>query len=764
MALLKNLQEVYSKPDGSDASDLTFEDLEQLVEGDDSRQPVQTGGDRGDAAVAAVAAAPASQPRQRHRKRARSRSKHSLMARLKGALVRPFWGSAADEIANLRKRNERLADRLESLEDRSWEVRESEEIHRSISAILGDLVLHRSGGEGGGYVLFSNAICDRYFDDQVPPPEPESSASKIAAFPDNDITAAADITHSRDIEVETLLGRRWFRWTDFPVRDPQTGQVAIRSVARDITQQKTSEQEILAALSRAEQANAAKSRFLAMVSHEIRTPLNGIIGMAGLMRDSQLAPDQKSYVDAISSSGDTLLNLIEDLLDTARIESGQIELAPRACDLRPLVEGVAELLAPVAQEKGLELASFVDPTIPPSLLADSGRLRQVLLNLAGNAVKFTKTGGVGIEVTHQADINDDDGDSGGAVLTFAVRDSGPGLAEADQQRIFEEFVQTDEGATREHGGAGLGLAISKNLVELMGGRIGVTSRLGRGTTFEFTVRLDQPDEDVADARPPVQLDQKVAVILNRNPARQALVLSLRALGARVSTFDSAQAFQINDQLDPVFDAVIAPFVDWNIKDMLPFRDALVKGGRLINISDVTVTAANPTNSKLEINAWLTRPVRQQTLVRVLSNQMKLHPSWQRDDDETPDGIPALDILLAEDNPINALLAQSLLSKMGHQVTHVENGQLALEQLHQKQFDLLLLDLHMPVMDGLTTLEKMRTELDDANRTPVVVLSADGQEDVREAALNLGAVDFLIKPIDPQNLSETLQSHAKSATA
>ncbi|MEP0942464.1 MAG: response regulator [Rhizobiaceae bacterium] len=743
MTLLKNLQEAYSSPDKTDVGNLTYADLEELVEQEGNQTPPDN--DPARKQQTSTAAVPHQQ-----RSRSRQRSSPSMWSQIKARLSRKKSGHTASDIESLRAKNQLLADRLESLEDKSWEVRESEEIHRSISEILGDIVIHRSSGGDGdnGNLLFSNGIYDRYFDNEHRPPA--ADASTAAGSLDN-----YDPAQSRDLELDTLQGRRWFRWTDFPVRDPHTGEVAIRSVARDITQQKNSEQEILAALSRAEQANAAKSRFLAMVSHEIRTPLNGIIGMAGLMRDSQLAPDQKSYVDAISSSGDTLLNLIEDLLDTARIESGQVELAPKSCDLRQLVEGVAELLAPVAQEKGLELATFVAPEIPQYVVADSGRLRQILLNLAGNAVKFTKTGGIGIEVTSSFDSCHDDQ----AKIAFKVRDSGPGLAESDQQRIFEEFVQTDEGATREHGGAGLGLAISQNLVELMNGHIGVSSRMGRGTSFEFAITVDALEQDSSWDRSHDQVNQHIAVISDRNPARQALLHSLRALGARISTFDSPQAFQLNDTNSSPFDAIIAPFADWALGDTSLFRMALAPKGRLINISDVTVTASNPGKSKHDIDAWLTRPVRQQTLVRVLSRQIKPDPSWHREEDEALGGLPPMDILLAEDNPINALVAKSLLSKMGHNVVHVENGQHALEELHARQFDLLFLDLHMPVMDGLTTLEKMRDELGETNKTPVVVLSADGQEDVRDTALKLGAKDFLIKPIDPQSLLETLQPFA-----
>ena len=251
------------------------------------------------------------------------------------------------------------------------------------------------------------------------------------------------------------------------------------------------------------------------------------------------------------------------------------------------------------------------------------------------------------------------------------------------------------------------------------------------------------------------IDQQVAIVLNRNPARQALVQTLRALGAWVSTFDSPQALKINNCAAKVFDVVIAPFADWVGKDMASFRKALAPEGRLINISDVTVTAAGAPGGEHNIDAWLTQPVRQQTLHRVLSKRLEPRTSQLDDNAGGLADMPGMDILPAEDNPINALMAQSLLTRMGHRIVHVENGQRALEELHTGRFDLLLLDLHMPVMDGLTTLEKMGSELDDVAQSPVIVLSTDGQEEVRDTALKLGARDFLVKPIDPHNLQAIL---------
>jgi signal transduction histidine kinase/CheY-like chemotaxis protein len=659
------------------------------------------------------------------------------------ALVRSR--SISPSSAVLQQRNRLLAERLERLEDKSWEVRESEEIHRSMFEAFGDVVIHRNAE---GEVVFQNSVFGTYFDvsfelpvfmqDQADPGERQRGMM------------------SREIEFETLVGQRWFSWNDMLVRDPLTGEVGQRSVARDITHQKNSEQEILSTLNQANQANAAKSRFLAMVSHEIRTPLHGIIGMAGLLSDTPLAPDQKNYVEAISSSGRTLLNLIEDLLDTARIENGHVELAPRCTNITQLVEDVAELLAPAAREKGLDIASRLSPEVPPNITIDSGRLRQVLLNLVGNAIKFTQTGGVSIEVAMAA-VPALEGDL--HRLTFTVRDSGPGLAEADQKRIFNEFVQTDEGATRQHGGAGLGLAISQNLVGLMGGRIEVASQLGRGTSFEFSINAEVSEftSPTSPAKPSApDISKKVAVILSRNPARRVLVQSIRDLGAIVSTFDSIDAFDLNHPEADPFEAVIVSHTGSTRGDAAALKSKVGENKRIINIGDSTATRWRADEQGHALDGWLTWPVRRKTLQRVLANA----PDLAIPNPTIPTAIKQneapLRILLAEDNSINALLAKSLLAKQGHIVTHVEDGMEAVNSMRTHRFDMVFMDLHMPVMDGLTALKEIRSMKGPSSIIPIVVLSADGQNAIKDKALSAGATDFLVKPMDPDALCDLLR--------
>ena len=748
MALLKNLQNRY-------ASESKEERTEDLLSEPAGRAELESG--QQTAKSAGVENSFHAEVAMRKKKRTPSCSNDASHRKISspGRLMRRLLGredvtspdqmadaNEATELGELKKRNRFLAERLENLEDRSWEIRESEEIYRSLSEAFGDLVIHHNAN---GQRVFQNSVFETYFDDRFAQQFP--GLTEFAAQTDNFQPA------TREIELDTLQGRRWFSWTDLPVRDAQTGEVGVRSVARDITQQKTSQQEILAALTKAENANAAKSRFLAMVSHEIRTPLNGVIGMAGLLSDSKLAPDQRNYVEAISTSGNTLLNLIEDLLDTARIESGHIELTPRPTSITQLVEDVVELVAPAAREKGLELATCIFPDLPPMVMIDSGRLRQILLNLMGNAVKFTVKGGIGLNVGRQNDTETAD------VLKFTISDSGPGLAEEDQQRIFEEFVQTDDSVTREHGGAGLGLAISQNLAQLMGGMISVSSRIGRGTSFELTVPLEPAESASVSSQGLEPIDQRVALILNRTPARQSLVQTLKQLGANVSSFDSSEAFHVHAVEHDDIDVVIAPFTEWRRDNFKRLQQVLAPTTRLVNISDHTVTDAKNTLDQTGIDAWLTRPVRKQSLYQVLSNRMiesniqtGSASAWKSS--ETP-----LNILLAEDNPINALMAKALLNKIGHRVIHVVDGSQAVEAVEGHSFDLILMDLHMPVMDGLKALETIQQMPAEKANTPIIVLSADGQEEVKQESLQSGAHDFLLKPIKPEDLDAVLKRHS-----
>ncbi|WP_292541370.1 PAS domain-containing hybrid sensor histidine kinase/response regulator, partial [Mesorhizobium sp.] len=403
------------------------------------------------------------------------------------------------------KRNERRAAALldetaarnraeiETLADRMWEMQESEERFRGLIDALGDLVVHR---DRDGHIVYANKV----FADLVDIDQRDLAGKSLselgidvgivpdAAFSDHECLS------STDVAIRTPSGPRWFSWIELSVRDKDNGAVSHRAIARDITARKRAESSLITARERAEYASQAKSRFLATVSHEIRTPMNGIMGMAKLLVDTDLSPEQRTYVGAVSTSASALLALIEDLLDYSKIEAGRFDPEPQPTSVREIADNIIELMASRAFTKSIGLGCHVEPDVPQMITADPGRVRQVLLNLIGNAIKFTDTGGVLLSVARARTETTDR-------ICFNVADTGPGLREEDMERIFEEFEQSDGTSTRVHGGAGLGLAISRRLVTAMGGSISVSSRLGEGSEFVFelpAVAATEPPQNRQD--------------------------------------------------------------------------------------------------------------------------------------------------------------------------------------------------------------------------------------------------------------------------
>ena len=381
----------------------------------------------------------------------------------------------------------RLEAQVEELGDRNWELKELAERSRAFLEALGDVIVRR---DSAGRVVYANdAYCHLSGRSAEALIGSDVSPDLIEQGP---ITALPDGTRMHDQKIAHPDGARWIAWRDVEIRDATSGLSEIQSVGRDVTARAQAEQALAQARDQAEAANRAKGRFLAMVSHEIRTPLNGILGMSELLLDTPLLPQQATYAKAVKTSGDTLLSLIEEILDFSKIEAGRLDLEARPFALGALVEETVELLSPRAQAKGLEIASSVDELLPARVIGDPARLRQVLLNLAGNAVKFTEHGGVAI-IAEPGDKVDE--------IRFLVRDTGIGIAPDAQARIFEEFEQADGGTTRKFGGTGLGLAISRRIVERMGGTLDLTSTPGEGSVFGFTVMLARTGDELRWRRP-----------------------------------------------------------------------------------------------------------------------------------------------------------------------------------------------------------------------------------------------------------------------
>ena len=652
---------------------------------------------------------------------------------------------------------------LETLADRMWELQESEERFRGLIDALGDLVVHRD--RDGRIVQVNQVFADLFGQ------EPETLTGRTLAELGINVGIVPDAAFSdgeclssTDVEIHSAKGARWYSWIELSVRDKASDAVSHRAIARDITARKRAETALINARERAEHASQAKSRFLATVSHEIRTPMNGIIGMGKLLAETELTPEQRTYVGAISTSAGSLLALIEDLLDYSKIEAGRFEPEPQPVSPRELAESVVELLSARAHAKHIGIASFVAPDVPAVISADPGRLRQVLLNLVGNAVKFTEHGGVTISVTT-------DGQSPVETIRFAVADTGPGLRREDMARIFEEFEQVDGTSTRNHGGAGLGLAISRKIVESMGGSIDVRSTLGEGSEF-FA------DLPVVDARPavpattPPLLDRTITIVSGQPVEAEAIARTIRAYGGTaivVATIDDAIA------LGGPCDAVL---IDAAIEKQGPSQLERLRQHGYRGAAAVTLIAPTERRRMAEFRDagyanFLVRPVRGETLLRVLTHRQG-QPAKAPANSETPKTAPrtargtaarALTILVAEDNEINAMLARAALTKAGHRVDVVGNGKAAVEAMttkgKAKRYDIVLMDLHMPVMDGLDAIAAIRRDEQrrKAAAVPIVVLSADSQEQTRHNVLVHGASGFVTKPLDPQNLVRTVEEQA-----
>ncbi len=550
-----------------------------------------------------------------------------------------------------------------------------------------------------------------------------------------------------DQHVRTAYGWRWIAWEDFAVRDNRGNLVEVQSVGRDVTERKSLEDALIEARDRAEAASRAKSGFLATMSHEIRTPMNGVLGMARLLQETELRTEQRSYVNAISESGESLLALIGDILDFSKIESGTLTLEDEDVGLRQLVEGVVELASLRAHDKDIELAAVLNSGVPQVIRADEVRLRQILTNLVGNAVKFTQKGGVIVRVGL---VKEQERQS----LRFDVRDTGVGVPVEKRGEIFNEFVQADSTHARRFGGTGLGLAISRRLVEAMGGQIGIGSVEGGGSQFWFTVPAIVVQPHVEPAELPLR-GVNVAIVARNRVLRAGLAEQVRAAGGAIVPRSGKQAMRPDMLLVDVGPTALAK-LSIAADSELP-TIALVRYGAR---SSAQTLMANG------FAGYLVKPVRQSSLIE----QIALRPG---SDSQTPGPEPlvqaepvdheaaaaprGLKILLAEDNPINALLTRELLRRRGHHVTEVTSGDGAVKAMETGSFDVLLTDIHMPGMDGVEAARAIRANetAGGRTRTPIIALTADALETGMRACKDVGMDGFLTKPIDPAQLDEML---------
>jgi PAS domain S-box-containing protein len=669
---------------------------------------------------------------------------------------------------------------VERLQMINAELKENEQRYKGLVDAQGDAILRK--WPDGRLTFVNDAFCATFgvvrdeilgkaFMPQFHPEDPPPLLHNYAE--------SGDRPRLRyDQRVKTSKGWRWYAWEDYPIRG-QAGQLSeIQSVGRDITERKEVERAVRAARDRAEQMSKAKSLFLATMSHEIRTPMNGVIGMAGLLLDTKLTPDQRAYAIAVKQSGEQLVELINDILDFSKIEAGGLVLSREGFGLRWMVDQVTELLSTRANQKSIDIAACVASDVPDALLGDEQRLRQVLLNLAGNAIKFTEQGGVTIRV-RRAPGGPDASGRGLLKLRFDIEDTGIGIPEDAKERIFGHFEQADSTHSRKFGGTGLGLAISKKIVETMGGEIGVESSFGNGSTFWFTVAFAPNRLADPPAPPPNLSGKRIAVISASAILRDTMVMRLNEGGAATTGYATVAEATISLMASRT-DAVL---IDIELPDggaeahIAAMRAWLPEGAQMIALLPPTLRTRIPDLKAAGASGYHITPIRHGWLERRLAAAFagrdpdsgkakaspRLPPPGVREREARSGGIH---ILVAEDNEINTLLTVSLIKRMGHDVDSTRDGAEALAALESKpDYDLILMDVHMPGVDGIEATRRVREAektraFGGRPRVPIIALTASVMDEDRQNCLQAGMDDFLTKPLDPNSLTAAIGKWAR----
>lgn len=622
--------------------------------------------------------------------------------------------------------------------------------YATIHDALGDMVVSR---DLDGRILAANAV----FRDLTGCATPEGRTCEELGL----VFEPAGKAGRFDVEFLTDGGPRTFRWHDVKAREAGSGRAVIQSVARDVTDERLLARAREEARERAEALSVAKSRMLATVSHEIRTPLGGILGLASLLSRTRITPEQENYLAGIRQSGEALGQLVDELVDFSAIEAGRFALHPQETPLRPVVEGVVEMLAHRAHAKGIEIGVTVAANVPDSLVFDAARLRQVLFNVIGNAVKFTRQGGVLVKV-HRADGN----------LVITVKDTGPGMTEAEMAAIFSEFGQAGETGDRI-GGNGLGLFISRRLMQALGGTLQVESRRDWGTTFSIRLPAGACDDvgAVMDDRATRLSANRVLLIAPEGPAAEATVATLTALGAHCQHLTCAEMAAARVQRGETFtDVIVDHRLSGSFSRIAPERGGHAAGGprRIFLFNPEERTA----RGRGDFDAWLIRPLREKSLTDVLTGRLRGVEKRDALNDNrplpgfaitgpTPATATGVEVLLAEDDPVNAMLARTALEKAGYRVTHVSDFGAVRDILlgsTVKRPDLLITDLHMPGGDGVEVIGRIRAAEKAAGlkRMPVLVLTADRHRPVVQKARLSGADGVIDKPAAPDRLIDEVK--------
>ena len=572
----------------------------------------------------------------------------------------------------------------------------------------------------------------------------------------------------RDFEVLVLLPSKkeiWSAVSGVPHFDENGQFSGYRGSGSNITIRKQTEIHLVEAMEAAQHASRMKSEFLANMSHEIRTPMNGVLGMITLLQQTQLDPEQQEFATTVQHSAQSLLNIINDILDFSKVEAGRLDLELIDFDPRAMAEEINDILAYRAAEKGLEFGAMVEHGVPNRLHGDPGRLRQIILNLAGNAIKFTESGLVDINISMTAESEKD------VSLRIEVTDTGIGIEPDQQQNLFNPFVQADGSITRKYGGTGLGLSISKRLVELMGGEIGIISEMGQGATFWFTVRLQHAKADNTMPQVlPALAGRRILVVDDHVTNRRLMELLLEDMDCTVVMADSGpQALQLldaefaeNRSFDIIVTDLQMPEMDGEELGKLIKADPRTNAIPLVMLTSVAMRGDGARLAENNFAAYLTKPIKSSLLYQCLQTVLGI---TRNGDDITPlvtrhtlsEQRRVGHILVVEDNLTNQRVAQKMLERLGHTCELANNGLEGLKKLEAGDFDLVLMDCQMPEMDGYQATQAIRagdTKVRNP-QIPIIALTANAMQGDRDAALEAGMSDYLPKPFDVHLFEETL---------
>ncbi len=698
-----------------------------------------------------------------------------------GQLADAFNRMAESLVASgdeLRLANSKLELELAVRRRAEQELRRNEERYRSVMESASDAVV---SADRHGRILFFNRAAERVFGYRAA----EVGGSPLSLLMPERLREAHQrgFQHFLATREPRVIGKtvelvgRSKDGREFPIEMSLAtwnvdGEQFFTAMMRDITDRKHAEEELKGAREAALEASRLKSEFLASMSHEIRTPLNGVIGMTGLLLDTELSPQQRDYAHTTRSSAEHLLGIINDVLDFSKIEAGQLTLEPIPFELRSTVEEVVEIVGPRAAEKKLELVIRITPEIHRRVIGDPGRIRQILTNLAGNAIKFTPTGHVLIDVDVQRATD------GEIALRFAVEDSGIGIADDKLEHIFDRFAQADASTTRKYGGSGLGLAISKQLVELMQGEIGVNSRVGRGSTFWFTITLPlDPEGGEALVVPPALRDVRVLVVDDNAISRRVLREQLDAWKIRNDGAASAEeALAELQQADAARDAFAIAIIDRG----MPGTDGLTLGRKikadprlcatvLILLTSSTRPAHADAAVETGFGASLRKPARPARLLEALES------TWNTRRGTVPRAIsvkaaragaaaPAKPetkpstgrVLLVDDNVVNQKVGILMLEQLGCRVDVAADGKEAVEMVFAFPYDVVFMDCQMPEMDGYEATRTIRAREEDGRRIPIIAMTAHAMQGDREKCLEAGMDEYIRKPVKPTELKRALE--------